>query len=154
MSHPIFHPISHLIRILFFTVLLGCASAQDTNMTSAHAAEPVSGGSQTVMLQVGQSLALPQDLSIQMIEFKDSRCPTGAHCVWAGHATVTLQVSRTGASADTIVIGTQAPPGMQLPYQAKSGHWQFTLVSLEPRPSTKGEVPAASVRASVLIEKI
>ena len=144
---------SHLIRLLFCTALLGCAGAQELSMSTAQAAEQKPGDSQTVTLQVGQTVALQPDLSIEFLEFKDSRCPTGAHCIWAGHVAVTLQLKRPGAAAETIVIGSLAPPDMHLPYQAKSGQWQFTLVSLEPHPTTKGEVPVASVRASVLIEK-
>lgn len=147
---------SHLLRLLFCSALLGCGSTQLAGMSTAHAADSasVSGNSQTVTLKVGQTLALEsQGLSIQFVEFKDSRCPTGTQCVWAGHATATLLITRAGAAAQSIVIGTQAPPAMQLPYQATSGQYQFTLVSLEPHPTAKAEVPVASVRASVLIEK-
>ena len=145
---------SQLFRLLLCTSLLGCASTQLPSMNTAHAAEPAAGNSQTVSLQVGQTMVLQAPaLSIQLVEFKDSRCPVGAHCGWAGHATATLLITRAGSAAETIVVGTQAPPAMQLPYQASSGDYQFTLKSLAPRPTIGGAAAADVVRASVLIEK-
>lgn len=155
---------SFFIRLLLCVALLGCGSPQLAGMSTAHATELASGASQTVTLQVGQIVALggqtepqveKQGLRIELLEFKDSRCPTGAQCIWAGHATATLRITRAGAAEETIVIGTQAPPAMQLPYQATSGPYQFTLLSLEPRPTSasQAQVPVASIRASVLVEK-
>lgn len=144
---------SHLFRLLLCAALLGCGSTQLASVSTAHAADVVSGSSQTVALQVAQTLVLEsQGLSIQLVEFNDSRCPTGTRCAWAGQATASLLITRTGVAAQTIVIGTPAPPAMQLPYQATVGKYQFTLVSLEPRPMAKGEVSVASVRATIRIE--
>lgn len=148
---------SHLIRLLFCLAclaLLGCASNQVVGMSTVQAAEPLPGNSQTVILQVGQTVALAQqDLRIKLLEFQDTRCPRDARCVWAGHATATLSIIRPGAPAQTIVIGTEAPPAMQLPFKVTSGGLLFTLVSLEPQPTAKGAIPVESVRVSVLVEK-
>ena len=91
-------------------------------------------------------------MSLQLLDFKDTRCPADTKCIWAGHATVTLLLTRPGATAESLVIGTEAPPAMQLPYQASSGQLRFTLLSLEPRPKKEAAAPMASVRAKVLIE--
>jgi hypothetical protein len=140
-------------RRLCLAVLAG-VSLSLAAMTTVHAAEPPAGKSQSLTLKIGQPPTATQfDVSIQLIEFKDSRCPTGAQCIWAGHATASLKLIRAGAAAETIIIGTQAPPAMQLPFQAISGDLQFTLTALEPVPSTKSTVSADSIRASILIEK-
>ena len=143
-----------LFRGLFCIVLLGCGGTRLAVMTSANAAESSASKSQSLILKVGSPATATQfGVSIQLIEFKDSRCPEGARCIWAGHATASLQLIRPSGATETIVIGTQAPPAMQLPYQATSGDLQFTLTALEPGPSTKAAVPAESIRATVLIEK-
>jgi hypothetical protein len=140
-------------RRLRLSVLAG-ASLALAAMSSVHAAEHVAGKTQSLTLKVGQPPTATQfGASIQFIEFKDSRCPKGAQCIWAGHATATLRLTRAGATTETIVIGTETPPAMQLPYQASSGDLQFTLIALEPAPSIKYAVSADSIRATVLIEK-
>lgn len=141
-------------RGLFCIFLLGCGSTQPSVMTSANAAESSASKSQSLTLKVGLPATATQfGLSIQFIEFKDSRCPEGARCIWAGHATASLQLIRADGATETIVIGTEAPAAMQLPYRATSGDLQFTLTALEPVPSTKGAVSVESVRATVLIKK-
>lgn len=143
-----------LFRCLLCLALLGCGSTQPNIMSSANAAEPVANKTQSLTLKLGQSATATQfGLSIQLIAFKDSRCPEGARCIWAGHATASLKLIRAGAAAETIIIGTEAPPAMQLPYQVLSGDLQFTLTALEPAPSAKGSVPEASIQATVRIEK-
>ena len=145
---------STIFRCLFCFTLLGCGSTQPVVMTAANAAEPSAGNTQSLTLKVGQPATATQfGLSVQLIEFKDSRCPEGARCIWAGHATASLKLIRAGAAAETIIIGTEAPPAMQLPYKVMSGDLQFTLTALEPAPSTKGAVPEASIQATVRIEK-
>lgn len=148
---------STLFRCLFCLTLLGCTSTQPGVMTSANATEPSAGKTQSLTLGIDQPATTTQfGLNIQLIAFTDSRCPEGARCIWAGHATANLLLTRAGATTErteTIVIGTEAPPAMQLPYRASSGDLQFTLTALEPTPSSKGVVPAASIRATVLIEK-
>lgn len=146
-----------LFRCLFLIALLGCAGQQLELMSSAYAAEPPAGKSQSLTLKLGQPATVTQfGVSVQLLEFKDSRCPEGERCIWAGHATASLRLIRAAATTkttETIVIGTEAPPAMQLPYQVTSGDLQFTLTALEPLPSTKGAVPDKAIRASVLIEQ-
>lgn len=145
---------STLLRCLFCLALLGCGSTQLDVMTVANAAEPPAGKSQSLTLKVGQAATPTQfGFSIQLIDFKDSRCPTGTQCIWAGHAQASLQLVRPGAAVETIVIGTQAPPSMKLPFQATSGDVSFTLIALEPVPSIKATISAESIRVTVLIEK-
>ena len=157
---------SRILLLLCCMALLACSGNQVAGMSGAQAAGPESGqhqadsqlgnqlGSQTVQLTRGQSVALrPHGMSLQLLDFTDTRCPVDTKCIWAGHATVTLSLTRPGAPAESLVIGTEAPPAMQLPYQASSGEWRFTLLSLEPRPTKEGAAPMASVRAKVLIEK-
>lgn len=144
----------YFFRRRFCLSILAGASLALAAMSSVHAGEPLEAKPQSLTLKVGQPPTATQfGASLQFIEFKDSRCPKGAQCIWAGHATATLRLTRAGATTETIVIGTEAPPAMKLPYQASSGDLQFTLTALEPAPSTKNAVSADSIRATVLIEK-
>lgn len=145
---------SYLLRLFFCASLLGCGGAPLVSMNPANAAETAPSDNQTLTLQVGRPMTLTQQgLTVEFVEFTDSRCPVGTHCVWAGHATATLRISRPGVPTESIVIGTQAPPAMQLPYQAVSGAYLFTLMALEPAPREKTTVPKDAVRATVLLQK-
>lgn len=142
-----------LFRCILCFALLGCGNKQLTVMNSANAAEPIA--SQSVILKVGAPATPTQfGLSIQLVEASDSRCPEGAQCIWAGHAKATLQLLRPGAAAETIVVGSQAPPSMNLPFHASSGGLTFSLTSLQPLASVKNQpVKPESLQATILIEK-
>ena len=74
-------------------------------------------------------------LTVEVIDIKDSRCPKEARCVWAGHAAVTLKVSKAGLETETIVIGTAAPASMNLPGEAAYSVYRFKLLKLDPANS-------------------
>jgi hypothetical protein len=144
-----------LFRCILCFALLGCGGNQLGNMSSVHASEPASGKSQSVILKVGAPATPTQfGLSIQLIEAADSRCPEGAQCIWAGHAKASLRLIREGAAAETILVGTEAPPSMNLPFHATSGDLTFSLTSLQPYPSVKRpDVKPESLKATILIER-
>ena len=146
---------AQLLRCIFCIALLGCGSNQPGSMSSANAGAPMKGKSQSVILDVGAPATATQfGLSIQFVEASDSRCPEGARCVWAGHAKVSLHVIRQGATAETIVVGTEAPPAMNLPFHATLDDLTFSLTKLQPLPSAKNaSEPQKSLQATILIEK-
>ena len=143
------------LRCILCLALLGCGSNQSGSMNSANAAPPMKSKSQSVTLVVGAPATSTQfGLSIQMLEATDSRCPEGARCVWAGHAQASLRLTRHGVAAETIVVGTEAPPSMNLPFHATSGDLTFSLTSLQSTPSAKNTTETQrALQATILIEK-
>jgi len=83
----------------------------------------------------GSSLILPGDTTT--VRFTDvtadSRCPTGAQCVWAGEATVLLTVG--GAQQVPLTLGTDASKATAIVRMV-----QVTLVALKPYPSVNAPV--------------
>lgn len=144
-----------LLRCMLCVALLGCGSNLPGNMNSANAAAPNLVKSQSVTLDLGAPAVATQfGLSIQLVDAEDSRCPKGAQCIWAGHAKASLRLIRQGVTVETIVVGTEAPPSMNLPFHASSGDLTFSLTSLQPVPSAKSAAePQKSLQATILIEK-
>lgn len=144
-----------LLRCILCIAILGCGSNQSGSMNSANAAAPLAGKSQSVTLDVGAPATTTQfGLSIQLVEATDSRCAEGARCIWAGHAKASLRLIRQGVAAETILVGTEAPPSMNLPFHATSGDLTFSLTALQPSPSVKNATdPQKSLQATILIEK-
>ena len=93
-----------------------------------------------------------EKLRIALVDVEDSRCPVNARCVWAGHAKVTLSVTRAGKRR-TIVIGTPAPIDMHLPQDADLGAYHFSLVALEPDNPGGSAEGAPHYRATVKVTK-
>ncbi len=92
-------------------------------------------------------------LTIGMTDVADSRCPVGARCVWAGHAAVTLRVGTQDGKFVHVVIGTEAPAGMSLPFEADVGNYRFSLIQLEPAPQAIEPVTLAQYHAAVRVAK-
>jgi hypothetical protein len=147
-----------MLRIKSF-LLCAAMIAQDSGGSGdAHAqislALPDAVASSYVLtLQAASTLRLAQEsLSLRLLDFKDSRCPPGVQCMWAGQATVTILVTQTGAPSVTLVIGT--PASKESPGSASFNGFQFSLQALEPSPTIKGAISLDQIRATVLIEKI
>lgn len=103
----------------------------------------------------GQRTAIPgEPLTLELTAVNDSRCPRDVQCVWAGHATVTLRVSRDGLAAEPLVIGSYAPPHMGLPAAATLGPYRFYLTGLTPAPVQAGSLPLSHYRATVRVLKL
>lgn len=107
----------------------------------------------TIIVAEGQPVELREEsLKVELKAVKDGRCPSGVRCIWAGHAAVTLQVTKEGSPSETVIIGTEAPPAMKLPLEATYGDYRLSLVSLEPGKSI--EAVALSVyRATIRISR-
>ncbi|HET7864470.1 MAG TPA: hypothetical protein VFL86_08695 [Burkholderiaceae bacterium] len=94
-----------------------------------------------------------EKLSLRLVGVKDSRCPEGVQCIWAGHAAVTLAVSQKGRPSQEVVIGTEAPDNLKLPFKGSYGPYTLALVKLEPRPTKAGGVPLPRYMATVQVTR-
>ncbi len=109
----------------------------------------------TVTVQLGKPAVIPEEaLTVELVAVKDNRCAVEVKCVWAGHAEVTLQVSKSGTAAKALVIGTLAPANMNLPFEATYGSYRFTLLGLEPGNSLANPVAQSAYRATVAVSKL
>ena len=134
-----------------FAVLLLIVAGCVTPSGSESAGEPPQADVRvhTVILARGQQAVIAaESLSVKLTAINDSRCPAEVTCVWAGHAVVTLQASKPGMAPATLLIGTQSPRGMGLPYEASYAGFQFHLLALGP---SAAEV--AATRATIRISR-
>lgn len=103
--------------------------------------------------QARPATLLEEKLSLRLVGVKDSRCPQGVQCIWAGHAAVTLAVSQKGRPSQEVVIGTEAPDNLKLPFKGSYGPYTLSLVTLEPRPTKAGGVPLPRYMATVQVTR-
>lgn len=138
--------------VMFFVVLAGCATGPAGNPGGV---TPTSPTVHTVVLVRGQQVMISDEsLAIELAEINDSRCPAKVTCIWAGHATVTLQVSKPGSAAGRVVIGTEAPTSMGLPADANYDGYSFRLLELE-RGNADGSTQAMpSQRATIKVSRL
>jgi hypothetical protein len=80
----------------------------------------------------------------------DSRCPTGAQCVWAGNAEVLIEADANGSSA-TLKLHTHG--GTQYPKEAEHQQYRVELIVLRPHPSLEPQSPAPEILVTLVIRK-
>ena len=137
-----------LVPPLLSLLSIMSACAADPKVPSPSSSSP----SYTITLALGNKIVISAEaLTVELLSVKDSRCPSGAQCVWAGHATATVQVGKVGSTPETLVIGTRAPPSMKLPFEATYGSYRLTLLGLEPANSVSAPVALPLYRATVQI---
>jgi len=109
----------------------------------------------TITLAQGNKVVISEEaLTVELLAVKDSRCPSGVQCVWAGHATATIHVGKVGSPSETLVIGTRAPSRMKLPYEATYGSYRLTLLGLKPANSASAPAALPVYRATVQVTKL
>ena len=137
--------------VLLIVALTGCAT--DRAGTAGDGSSQVSQSVHTIVLARGQQAVIADEsLTIELVEINDSRCPAKVTCIWAGHAAVTLQVSKPGSVAGRVVIGSEAPSRMDLPSDTSYGGYRFQLVELEPGNADGSQ--ASSQRATIKVSRL
>lgn len=139
--------------VLLIALLSGCVT--DRAVTGGDQPPRVSSSVHTIVLARGQQAVIAgTSLTVQLTEINDSRCPVKVTCIWAGHAAVTLQVSKPGLVAGRVVIGSEAPASMNLPADAHYGGYLFHLLELE-RGNADGSTEAVpSQRATIKVSRL
>ncbi|WP_067480629.1 hypothetical protein [Actinomadura hibisca] len=72
----------------------------------------------------------------------DSRCPTGAQCIWEGDATVAVSVAEGGGAPAAHELHTTLQPG-----EVAVGGYTLRLVALNPYPEQGDPIGAGDYRA-------
>src|SRR5215208_7155362 len=99
-------------------MLLGCASSSSEPPPVAQPAAAEVTPGQPFELPIGAT-ATVADTGLQ-VAFRavteDSRCPRRVNCIWAGRATVDLEVSAPNVAAETVLLSTCCAPNDQRQY--------------------------------------
>lgn len=113
---------------------------------------PTQGGPRELKLVVGHSAPLDggQISFVKVVE--DSRCPTGATCVWAGQAIVGMQATPTQEKADdfTLTLRADAEDGAT---RIVFGQ-RVTLLALDPHPNVAIRIDPRQYTISLRIEPL
>ena len=137
---------------LFIVALAGCAA--DRAGTVGDGSPQVSSPVHTIVLARGQKTVIADEsLTVELTEINDSRCPAKVACIWAGHATVILRVSKPGSAAGRVVIGTAAPPSLALPVDTMYAGYFFRLLELEPGDAEGSTQVAPLQRATIEVSR-
>lgn len=114
------------------------ASLPKTESALVNATYPALPPSQgMVRLVEGQSVFLKdKDLNIKFVRvLDDSRCPQHSQCIWAGSATVELEVMKTSSRPQTIQLTNGALKGDQQ-LNANILSYNVSLETVYPTPAT------------------
>lgn len=84
-------------------------------------------------LQTGESRPLGEQYTMSLVELRDSRCPTGVECVWAGEAVAVVGPSHPTMRfrPDTLVLGAPRPGQRD---SMRIGPFHVRLVAVDPVP--------------------
>jgi hypothetical protein len=92
-------------------------------------------------------------LTVELLGVKDNRCAAEVKCVWAGYAELTLRVSKAGADAATVAVGTLPPGQNEAPRKGTYGPYRLSLDALEPPNSIAKPVEQSAYRATLSVTK-
>lgn len=96
-------------------------------------------------IQVNTNDASGLNVSFVAVE-NDSRCPIGAQCIWAGEATVQLNISSTTMPEQKISLKTNNQP-------VEFDGYLVTLIDLSPIPTMDVKTDPNGYRATLSISK-
>ena len=107
--------------------------------------------SQQVVLRDGQEKnIIGTKYTVKFVSvLEDSRCPTGAVCVWAGNVKIKIQIGKKGGAAEGFELNTNLKP-QTIEYKG----FQIKITSLSPRPGENVKATASKHSAIFEITRI
>ena len=139
------------MRALLLLLLAGVVSTGPfMNGPRAEGASRVNSRSERIDLRVGSTAVLASGaVALTFVRVaSDSRCPTGATCVWEGDAEVEFRLQRRGRVTHIMTLHTN-PRFMQT---ASVDGVTVILEGLIPRPETDRPVAADNYVATLRVE--
>ncbi len=114
-------------------------------VTAQDAAETVAA------LHIGESITPPGSTTVVTLTdvADDSRCPTGAHCIWAGDATVTLRVQPAKGAAETVALHINRADARS----ATVAGLRLRLEHLDPAPQAGRAIERGAYVAAIVISR-
>lgn len=138
----------HCLRTALALLAVVLGQAAEAGSTSAASATRA----YTVILTVDHPATIQEErLGLELVSVKDGLCPSDVQCVWSGHASVTLKVSVAGATPQTVLIGTRAPPAMKLPFDADVAEFHLSLVGFEPARTSSVQPALSEYKVTVRV---
>lgn len=101
-------------------------------------------------LSVGQSVSVKgEDLTITFVEVvSDSRCPTGATCIWAGEASSLIEITDSASTYRKVLT----EPGSSSPTKADFTGYEV-MFNLLPYPVLGKETKAKDYLLKLIVSK-
>ena len=124
-------------------VSLGLIAACDGDPTGPETGEPFT-------LAAGERVTLePLGTHVRFLRVaKDSRCPLGAQCVWAGDGAVVFEIApREGDSVEHTLHTTEGPKAVVL------NLFELTLLKLSPYPEVTGDIAPEDYQATLILHE-
>jgi hypothetical protein len=127
------------IYLIFLTLIVsGCKKNAETDASDLE---------KEVKLKAGEAYtAQKENLTVTVKKITDSRCPTGVVCVWAGEATVWLDVN-DGKSWEVVLKTVHQPIDTV-------NNYVFKLINVLPYPVYQVEVPDSEKIVVLQIDKL
>jgi hypothetical protein len=128
------------ILFVMLTILCGCGQPvmNEVNLN------------QEFTLSTGQSAAVSgEDFTVKFVEvISDSRCPTGATCIWAGEASCLLEITKSQSTFSKML--TQ--PGLSTASKGSFADYEITF-DIQPYPQLGKEIGKNDYRLQLIINK-
>jgi hypothetical protein len=118
-----------------------------TRILATPQTSPPKDNQQSFQLKLGQAIKL-NSISLRFLQIlEDSRCPVGAQCIWAGDATIQLDIQGPGQLQKQVNLSL-SQPGQLNSFGLK---YQIKLVQLSPHPgSQSSQAPVATLTVEKL----
>ncbi|HSA98301.1 MAG TPA: DUF333 domain-containing protein [Candidatus Nitrosotenuis sp.] len=101
-----------------------------------------------IKLHVNESTLIEsENLQITLNDIQDSRCPSDVTCVWAGEAKVQLSLAHNEQ------LGNLTLSTMEKSSTASFDGYLFSLIKVDPYPTSTANITAADYQATVLVSK-
>lgn len=104
-------------------------------------------------LRAGQRITLKEgNLRIKFASVEnESRCPTNVTCVWAGNATVLLEIGTRNGRGKSLKLNTSGSE--KLSDEGKYRDYKVKLVGLSPYPQDGRNIAARDYTVTLLVSK-
>ncbi|HEV7814108.1 MAG TPA: hypothetical protein VGP06_03285 [Janthinobacterium sp.] len=130
---------------LILGILAACTG--ERSQAGNKAVAPPARTSAEYVLSVGQSVAIAPSFTLKLDRVNDSRCKTGAVCVWAGYLSFSFTLDSPNGPSSFVLSDS-------MPGASKSATLQglrFTLVSVQPDTPPALDQPAPTYRVTLKV---
>lgn len=132
------------VLLLIPLLLISCTGSNDISTPSLGLEFSLKPGQQTSISG--------EDLNVQFKSVtNDSRCPTGAQCIWAGNAEVNVELSKAGSAASTVQLNTAETTS--LPSQATYLNYTIQVTGLQPTPEVNATIAQSDYIGRFIVTK-
>lgn len=122
-----------------------CACGSPSGAAEKEKAGPTSV---THVMTVGQSVSITPTTTLKLDRVNDSRCKTGAVCVWAGYVSYSFTLSNA-SGAQSFTLSDSMPGGAPATTLQRL---TFTLLSVDPAAPPALHAPEPNYRVTVQVK--